>query len=122
MPGRQASRTSLGGYGGRSRWDTSGSMPLRLATAELGLGMPGEAEARARETVAEAERLHGPAHHSVLVVGALLGSAIARQGRHDEARHQFQANAEAWLEHFGEGHPKAAAAQQELVKVSHDVG
>jgi tetratricopeptide (TPR) repeat protein len=105
---------------GHPAWNVT--IGIQLATAELGLGMPGEAEARARETVAEAERLHGPAHYTALAAGTLLGSAIAGQGRHDEARHQLQANAEAWLEHFGEGHPKAAAAHQELVKVSHDAG
>jgi hypothetical protein len=105
---------------GHPAWNLN--IQLQLAIAELGLGMPGEAEARARETVAEAERLHGPAHHATLAAGTLLGSAIARQGRHDEARHQLQANAEAWLEHFGEGHPKTAAAHQKLLEVGHDAG
>ncbi len=50
-----------------------------LAVAELGLWMSGEAEARARATVAEAERLHGPAHYATLRAGTLLGSAIAWQ-------------------------------------------
>jgi hypothetical protein len=52
------------------------------------------------------------------VAGTLLGSAIARQGRHDEARDQLQANAEAWLDHFGEDHPRTIAAQEELARVS----
>lgn len=85
-----------------------------LAAAELGLGMPGEAEARAREAVTEAERIHGPAHFTTLRAGTVLGSAIARQGRPEEARVQLQANAEAWLEHFGAGHPRTIAAQEEL--------
>jgi tetratricopeptide (TPR) repeat protein len=92
----------------------------QLAAAELGLGMPGEAEARAREAVTEAERISGPAHYTTLRAGTLLGSAIARQGRPDEARHQLQANAEAWLEHFGEDHPRTVAAYQELLRVGHD--
>jgi len=91
---------------------------IQLAAAELGLGMPGDAEARAREAVTNAERIHGPAHYATLAAGTLLGSAIARQGRPDEARHQLQANAEAWLEYFGEDHPKTVAAQQELARVS----
>jgi hypothetical protein len=89
-----------------------------LGAARLGLGMPGEAEAAAREAVTEAERALGPAHYLTLVAGTLLGSAIARQGRHDEARDQLQANAEAWLDHFGEDHPRTIAAQEELARVS----
>lgn len=93
---------------------------VQLAAAELGLGMPGEAEARAREAATEAERISGPAHYTTLRAGTLLGSAIARQGRHDEAGHQLQANAEAWLEHFGEDHPRTVAAYQELARAGHD--
>jgi tetratricopeptide (TPR) repeat protein len=93
------------------------SIQILLADAELGLGMAGEAEARAREAVTEAERLNGPAHFTALRAGTLLGSAIARQGRPEEARVQLQANAEAWLEHFGEGHPRTIAAQEELARV-----
>jgi tetratricopeptide (TPR) repeat protein len=91
-----------------------------LGAARLGLGMPAEAEAAAREAVTEAERALGPAHYLTLAAGTLLGSAIARQGRHDEARHQLQANAEAWLERFGENHPRTIDAQEELAKVSPD--
>lgn len=101
-------------------WDVN--ILIQLAAVELGLGMPGEAEARAREAVAEAERLNGPAHFSALRAGTLLGSAIARQGRHDEARQQLQANAEAWLEHFGEHHHRTVAAQTELARLSSDDG
>src|SRR5580658_5154759 len=105
---------------GHSGWKIA--VQTLLAVAELGLGMPGDAEARARETIAEAERLHGPAHWATLRAGTLLGSALARQGRPDEARQQLQANAEAWLEHFGEDHPRTVAAHQELARVSHDDG
>jgi tetratricopeptide (TPR) repeat protein len=98
------------------------TLKIELAAAELGLGMPGEAEARAREAVTEAERLHGPAHFETLRAGTLLGSAIARQARRDEARQQLQANAEAWLEHFGEDHSRTVAAQQELDRVSREAG
>ncbi|HXO25157.1 MAG TPA: hypothetical protein VN870_11270, partial [Streptosporangiaceae bacterium] len=65
----------------------------------------------------EAERINGPAHFTTLRAGTLLGSAIARQGRAEEARVQLQASAEAWLEHFGEGHPRTIAAQEELARV-----
>jgi hypothetical protein len=105
---------------GHPGWQVT--VQTQLAVAELGLGMPGDAEARARETIAEAERLHGPAHWATLRAGTLLGSALARQGRPDEARQQLQANAEAWLEHFGEDHPRTIAAQEELARVSHDDG
>jgi tetratricopeptide (TPR) repeat protein len=98
------------------------SIQIQLAAAELGLGMLGEAEARARDAVTEAERLQGPAHFSALRAGTLLGSAIARQGRPDEARHQLRANAEAWLEHFGEYHPRTVAAQEELARIGQDTG
>lgn len=94
----------------------------QLAVAELGLWMSGEAEARARATVAEAERLHGPAHYATLRAGTLLGSAIAWQDRCDEARPLLQANAEAWLEHFGEDHPMTVAAYQELDRLRQFAG
>jgi eukaryotic-like serine/threonine-protein kinase len=99
---------------GHSGWKLT--IQILLADAELGLGMPGEAEARAREAVTEAERVHGPAHFTTLRAGTVLGSAIARQGRPEEARLQLQANAEAWLEHFGTGHPRTIAAQEELAR------
>jgi tetratricopeptide (TPR) repeat protein len=105
---------------GHSGWNLA--VQTQLAVAELGLGMPGEAEARARETIAEAERLHGPAHWATLRAGTVLGSALARQGRPDEARHQLQANVEAWLEHFGEHHPRTITAQEELARIGHDAG
>lgn len=94
----------------------------QLAVAELGLDRPGEAEAKAREAVLESERLHGPAHHATLRAGTLLGSAIARQGRCDEARPLLQANAEAWLEHFGGDHPMTVAAYQELARLRQFAG
>jgi len=87
-----------------------------MAVAELGLWMSGEAEAGARATVAEAERLHGPAHYATPRAGTLLGSAIASQGRRDEARPLLEGNAEAWLEHFGKDHPMTVAADQELAR------
>jgi hypothetical protein len=96
------------------------SIQLQLAAAQLGMGMPGDAEAAAREAITEAERTLGPAHYAVLAGGTLLGSAIARQGRPDEARQQLEANAEAWLEHFGEDHPKTIAAREKLARLGRD--
>lgn len=98
------------------------SIRLQLAVAQLGMGMPGDAEAAAREAIAEAERALGPAHYATLEGGGVLGSAIARQDRPEEARQQLQANAEAWLEHFGEDHPKAIAAREKLARLGHDDG
>jgi hypothetical protein len=46
---------------------------------------------------------------------------MSERRSNDRARHQRQVNAEAWLEHFGEGHPRTAV-HLELVKVSHDAG
>jgi hypothetical protein len=94
---------------------------LNLAAAWIGLGRPAEAEAGIRESIT-GELGPSPAHYLALAAGTLLGSALARQGRVDEARGQLQASAAAWAANFGDGHPKAIAAHEELARLIRDAG
>ena len=96
------------------------SVRTYLAAAQLGLGDLGEAETGAREAVEEGGRLLGPAHNLTLTAGTLLGTALARQGKLDEARRQLRENAAAWAEHFGDAHPKTTAARTELALLNGD--
>jgi tetratricopeptide (TPR) repeat protein len=94
------------------------SVRLRLATAQLGLGKLAEAEATAQEAVSEGTWAMSPAHYLTLSAGTVLGSALARQGRLDEAQRQLHTNAAAWAEHFGDEHPRTVAARAELAQVN----
>jgi hypothetical protein len=47
----------------------------------------------------------------------VLGAALARQDRHEEAERVLQANVTAWTGHFGAGHPRTIAAREELARV-----
>jgi len=96
------------------------SVRTYLAAAQLGLGDLGEAETGAREAVEEGGRLLGPAHNLTLTGGTLLGTALARQGKLDEARRQLRESAAAWAEHFGDAHPKTTAARTELALLNGD--
>jgi tetratricopeptide (TPR) repeat protein len=93
-----------------------------LAIAQLGLGDFAEAEAGARQAEQESRDRRSPVHYATLHAGAVLGMALARQGRVDEARRQLQDNAAAWAEHFGDAHPKTIAARAELAKLDGDSG
>jgi tetratricopeptide (TPR) repeat protein len=86
------------------------------AAARLGQGRLREAEAGARDALAAGERVLGPLHYTTLHAGTILGAALARQGRHDEAERVLRANLTAWTAHFGPGHPRTTAAQEELAR------
>ena len=86
------------------------------AAARLGLGKLREAEAGARDAVAAGERFLSPVHYTTLYAGTVLGAALARQGRYDEAGHVLRANVAAWTAHFGASHPRTIAAQEELAR------
>lgn len=86
------------------------------AAARLGQGRLREAEAGARDAVAAGELVLGPLHYTVLQAGTVLGAALARQGRHDEAERVLRANVAAWTAHFGPGHPRTIAAQEEFAR------
>jgi tetratricopeptide (TPR) repeat protein len=86
------------------------------AAARLGLGRLREAEAGARDAVAAGEKILGPVHYTTLHAGTVLGAALARQGRHEEAGRVLRANVAAWTDHFGAGHPRTIAAQEELAQ------
>jgi tetratricopeptide (TPR) repeat protein len=88
-----------------------------LSTAHIGTGQFADAELVARNAVMTGEKGLSAAHYLTLQSGTLLGIALARQGKLDDAKSQLQANASAWLEHFGGQHPKAAAAQRVLAHV-----
>jgi tetratricopeptide (TPR) repeat protein len=88
-----------------------------LAVARLGLGEAEDAEADAQEAVKQGQQHLGPVHYLTLAAGTLLGTALARQDRPDEALRQLHANAAAWAEHFGEEHPKTIAALSELARI-----
>jgi len=96
------------------------SVPVYLASAQLGLGDLSEAEDGAREAEAIGKRLLSPVHNLTLTAGTLLGTVLAQQGRLDEARRQLQDNAVAWAEHFGDAHPKTIAARAELARLGSD--
>lgn len=91
-----------------------------LAIAQLGLGDFAEAEAEARQAEQESRDRYSPVHYVTLHAGTVLGMALARQGRVDEARRQLQDNAAAWAEHFGDAHPKTIAARAELANLDGD--
>jgi len=88
-----------------------------LAAARLGLGEAEDAEVDAQEAVKQGQQHLGPVHNLTLTAGTLLGKALARQDRLDEALQQLHANAAAWAEHFGEEHPKTIAARSELARI-----
>ena len=94
------------------------SVRNQLAPAQLGLGLLAEAEATARAAVSEGTQVLSPVHYLTLTAGTLLGSALAFQGKLDEAARQLRENAAAWAEHFGDEHPSAVAAKTELAKIS----
>ncbi|MEW1913439.1 tetratricopeptide repeat protein [Kitasatospora sp. NPDC085895] len=85
--------------------------PIATVTAQalLGLGRPEEAEAASRKAVELAAPL-GPTHHSALEAATTLGSALAAQQRHTEARDQLTRCATAWRDRFGAEHPRTRAA------------
>jgi tetratricopeptide (TPR) repeat protein len=85
-----------------------------LAAARLGLGEAEDAEVDAQEAVKQGQQHLGPVHYLTLTAGTLLGTALARQDRPDEALRQLHANAAAWAEHFGEQHPRTIAARDAL--------
>ncbi|MFD0526315.1 tetratricopeptide repeat protein [Kitasatospora arboriphila] len=89
--------------------------PISTVTAQalLGLGRPDEAEAASRKAVELAAPL-GPTHHSALEAATTLGSALAAQQRHAEARDQLTRCATAWRDHFGADHPRTRAAEAAL--------
>lgn len=92
-----------------------------LATAWIGLGRPAEAEVVLRELIS-GPLGPSPTHYLALAAATLLGSALAEQGRIDEARDQLQASAAAWNENFGAGHPRTIAAREELARRMRDAG
>jgi tetratricopeptide (TPR) repeat protein len=91
---------------------------LRLAAARLGLGKHAEAETTAGAAVAEGIRALSPVHYLTLAAGTLLGSALAGQGKLDQAQRQLRTNAAAWAERFGDEHPGTVAARAELARVN----
>jgi tetratricopeptide (TPR) repeat protein len=88
-----------------------------LGTAQLGLGRPAEAEEVARNAVMTGEGGLSATHYLTLQSGTLLGIALARQGKLDDAVRQLQLNAGAWLENFGQHHPKTVAARRALAHI-----
>lgn len=95
---------------------------LVSAAALLGLGRPARAEADVREALTICAWGLSPIHHRALEAGTLLGSALAAQGRLADAERQLAANAAAWQEHFGSGHPRTAAATEALAGVRRRLG
>ena len=91
-----------------------------LSTAHIGTGQFADAEMAARNAVMTGERGLSAAHYLTLQSGTLLGIALGRQGKLDEAKSQLQANVGAWLEHFGREHPRTAAAQWVLAHVEEE--
>ncbi|MEV6205864.1 tetratricopeptide repeat protein [Kitasatospora sp. NPDC051914] len=89
--------------------------PISTVTAQalLGLGRADEAEAASRKAVELAGPL-GPTHHSTLEAATTLGTALAAQHRHAEARDHLTRCTTAWREHFGPEHPRTLAAETAL--------
>lgn len=87
------------------------------AAARLGLGKLREAEAGARDAVAAGQRILSPVHYTTLHAGTLLGAALARQGKREQAESVLRSNIAAWTEHFGASHPKTIAAREELAQL-----
>ncbi|MEU4113835.1 tetratricopeptide repeat protein [Kitasatospora sp. NPDC028055] len=91
---------------------------LHLVAAVSLLGLGRDAAPSLEKSSELCGRTLGPNHHRALEVGTLRGRVLAAQGRLPEAREVLRANAAAWLEHFGAGHPKTRAAQQALAELS----
>ncbi|WP_431675978.1 tetratricopeptide repeat protein [Kitasatospora sp. KL5] len=89
--------------------------PVATVTAQalLGLGRADEAEAASRRAVELSEPL-GPTHHSTLEAATTLGTALAAQHRHTEARDHLTRCTTAWRDHFGPEHPRTLAAEMAL--------
>jgi tetratricopeptide (TPR) repeat protein len=95
---------------------------IQQAAAQLGLGKLTEAEITASEAVAEGTRGLSPVHCLTLTAGTVLGSAIARQGRREEAERELRTNVAAWAGHFGDEHPRTVTARAELAKINRTAG
>jgi tetratricopeptide (TPR) repeat protein len=93
----------------------------RLVIAQRGLGKLAEAETTARETVTEGTPAQSQAALVTLTAGTMLGTILSWQGKFDEAAHQLHANAAAWAEHFGDGHPRTVTARAALAGVNRAV-
>lgn len=91
-----------------------------LSTAHIGTGQFADAEIVARNAVMTGESGLSAAHYLTLQSGVLLGIALARQGKLDDAKSQLQASVSAWLEHFGGQHPRTVAAQRALTHVEEE--
>jgi hypothetical protein len=90
-----------------------------VASDGCGLGRLTEAEVALRELISGALS-PSPTHYLALAAATLLGSALAGQGRVDEASDQLQASAAAWNENFGADHPRTIAARAELARRMRD--
>ncbi|GAA1259903.1 hypothetical protein GCM10009665_57420 [Kitasatospora nipponensis] len=89
---------------------------LHTLTAQtlLGLNRPDEAELQARQAVEAAKAHQGPSHHRSLEAATTLGSVLAAQQHHTEAREHLTRCATAWHQHFGPHHPHTIATETEL--------
>ncbi|MHA6765254.1 tetratricopeptide repeat protein [Streptacidiphilus sp. PAMC 29251] len=86
----------------------------RTAQALLGLGRLDEAETESRRAVDLAQTHLTTTHHSTLEAATTLGSILAAQGRHTEAREHLTRCATTWRDHYGPDHPRTIAAEAEL--------
>jgi hypothetical protein len=97
--------------------DQSAIMFARAA-ALLASDRPADAEREARGCLILCSQVLGPSHHRVLEAETLLGMAMARQGRGDQAAPQLQSAHAAWLAHFGQHHHGTERARRALAEAA----
>ena len=81
----------------------------------LETGDPSRAETLFRESLALRKTALPPAHPHIAEAQALLGRAIARRGRHDEAERYLLDGYEGLRAAFGDGDPRARTVLENLV-------
>ena len=93
------------------------AIALARAAALLALGQYADAEREAQHCRDLCGRVLAPAHHRSLEAETLLGMALARTGRRDQAAEHLRTTHDAWRAHFGEQHHGTAQARRSLDEV-----
>ncbi|MEV6209309.1 tetratricopeptide repeat protein [Kitasatospora sp. NPDC051914] len=97
--------------------DASATALIR-ATTLLALDRPIDAELEARRCIELCESHLGEFHHRRLEADTALGTALARQGEHDEAVELLTADLHSWHAHFGDEHHGTKAARLALTSAT----